>query len=89
MRADYLLLTTYCVLRTTYYLLLTTYHLPLTTYYLLLTTGKEASQVRSQYSELVPRTGPDDMAPFAPNATENVIYYKVRGTREMMSPSGG
>ena len=54
-------------------------------------TGKEARQVRQQYQEYMGiQKDKDDMRPFAPNASENVIYYKVRGTREMMStkPSG-
>lgn len=56
-------------------------------------TGKEAGQVRGQYKQYMEEhfggLDKDDMRPFAPNASENVIYYKVRGTRELMSRPNG
>ncbi len=55
-------------------------------------TGREAMQVRTLYKQAVPlsaKDDPTDLAPFAPNATESVIFYKVRGTRDMMSRPNG
>jgi hypothetical protein len=57
-------------------------------------TGKEASLVRAQYREYMLRVNgvaiaEDDPRPFAPNASESVIYYRVRGTRETMSSHNG
>jgi hypothetical protein len=55
-------------------------------------TGHEAMQVRTLYKQAVSLSSKDDpteLAPFAPNATENVIFYKVRGTRDMMSRPHG
>lgn len=52
-------------------------------------TGRDAIQVRDLYRELHPPSDPNDMAPFSPNASENVIYYKVKGTRDMMSRPNG
>ena len=33
--------------------------------------------------------GATDLRPFAPNASENVLFYKVKGTREMMGKGEG
>ena len=43
-------------------------------------TGKDAAAVRAQYKSIHPELqgANDDGRPFAPNASENVIYYKVR-----------
>jgi len=51
-------------------------------------TGKDAKHVRDLYLTIHPESA-NDMRPFTPNASENVIYYKVRGTRELMTRSGG
>jgi hypothetical protein len=52
-------------------------------------TGKDASQVRGLYKRVHPELGRDDPRPFAPNVSENVIYYRVRGTRELMQRPDG
>lgn len=55
-------------------------------------TGRDAARVRSEYKQLLPSLAASDatqMAPFAPNASENVLFYKVKGTRDMMSRPNG